>query len=174
MTAGWSSACSAAARVRACSSAPAGMARRLRDALSWRGSSSSSSPGGLCLDAAAAGTGGATCGAGSCMGACVAVHGWLQLVLGAVLPLAVMWAVEERSRLRFQQQWLQQHVVVGEEGQGGAAETPEAGGSTSGAHPQRSAAVTAKLPPPVPSLALAAWLAVCSWALWRIFEALLL
>lgn len=154
---------------------PAGIAQRLREALSLtrRSGSGSSSPGGACLDAAAAGAGDGTCGAASCMGACVAVHGWLQLVLGALLPLAVMWAVEERSRLRFQQQWLQHHVVVGEEGQGSAAPDQGEAAGTSGSQEPHSAAGTAKLPAPVPGAALAAWLAACSWALWRILEALL-
>ncbi|KAL4421438.1 hypothetical protein ABPG75_010729 [Micractinium tetrahymenae] len=151
-----------------------GIARRLRDALMRAGRSggSSGSLGGTCLDPGA-GSGGGTCGAGGCMGACVAVHGWLQLVLGALLPLAVMWAVEERSRLRFQRQWLQHHVVVGEE-EGSTHPTAAGSGAASSAQGQRSAGGAGKLPAPVPGIMLAAWLAACAWALWLELEGFLL
>lgn len=152
----------------------AGLVQRLRGGLSWARRGGASSPAGACLGTPPGGAGGGTCSAAGCMGACVAVHGWLQVVLGALLPLAVMWAVEERSRLRFQQQWLQHHVVVGEEGGDDAASSRGGATSASGAQQQRSAAGAAKLLPPVPGVALAAWLAASSWALWRVFEILVL
>ena len=52
---------------------------------------------------------GGTCGADSCRDSCLAVNAWELGVLGVLLPLAVLWGLEERSRLLFQRQWLELH-----------------------------------------------------------------
>lgn len=49
------------------------------------------------------------CGWDGCRNSCIAVNAWVLIVLGTLGPLAVLWAVEERSRLRFQRHWLQIH-----------------------------------------------------------------
>lgn len=94
------------------------------------------------------------------MGTCVAVHAWLQAVLGVLLPLLVMWALEERSRLRFQRQWLQHHAARREASAGVGTRPP----------PQAATLHTR----PVPGLVLAAWLAACALAMWALMEAALL
>jgi hypothetical protein len=50
------------------------------------------------------------CDADGCRRTCVAVHAWLLVVLGTLLPLAVCWLVEESSRCRFLQGWLESHT----------------------------------------------------------------
>jgi hypothetical protein len=82
----------------------------------------------------------------------VAVHAWLQIAAGTLLPLAVSWALEEASRHRFQRRWLEHHVPEG--------------------FPSRSPHPL--LAPPLSTAALAAWLAVCAWALWAVLAAMIL
>ena len=93
-----------------------------------------------------------SCGVDACRHSCVAVHSWLQLVLGTLLPLLVAWGVEERSRQRFQRRWLQRH-------------SPD---------DASEAAALDGLPRPVPRLVLLAWFVACAWALLAAVEGLLL
>ena len=93
-----------------------------------------------------------SCGVDACRHSCVAVHSWLQVVLGTLLPLLMAWGVEERSRQRFQRRWLQRH-------------TPD---------DASEAAALAGLPRPVPRLVLLAWSLACAWGLLAVVEGLLL
>lgn len=150
--------------------APAATADQLRHwLLPWElqpGSDGSSGGGGEACSAAAAegflsggGAGGGMCSAKGCLSACAAVHAWLQLVLGALLPLTLMWLAEERSRHEFQRHWL-------------ALRAPHAG--IAGTAPSGGAPRAHETLRAVPRLALAVWLAVCAWAAWAVLDTLLL
>lgn len=133
------------------------------------------------FDAASGCTG--LCAADACRRGCVAVHAGLQTAVGTLLPLAVIWALEESSRLRFQRAWLQQYVLAG--GSNDSSGSRRRGGDSSrgaadaaepseGSPEATAAALTARPLPgelvmhrPLPLFALAAWLlAACSvvWA----------
>ena len=43
-------------------------------------------------------------GAPSCQGACLAVHAWLQMMVGVVLPLAILLLTESTARRRYLRQ----------------------------------------------------------------------
>lgn len=116
---------------------------------------------------AAAACAAGTCAAGACRASCVAVHAWFQTALGMLLPLAFTWAVEERSRIRFQRLWLQHYALVG--GEPGSSSSP--GGSSPG---RPAGWPPGAGPRPLPRLVLAAWLLVVTWAVWALLEALLL
>lgn len=125
----------------------ADVARQLRSRLPWWPGSGGGVAACSSRDALAG-----SCGADACRLSCVAVHGWLQLVLGTLLPVLVTWAVEEASRYRFQRRWLEVH---GEGEEGGQA-------------------AAASLARPLSAAALAAWLAVCAWVLWLLMDAVVL
>ena len=95
----------------------------------------------------------AACSWDGCRNSCIAVNAWVLLVLGTLAPLAVLWAVEERSRLRFQQQWLQIH----------RARRPAsvAGSGRSSTHG-------------LSWLVLCLWLLLCAWAVWVALDLLVL
>lgn len=108
------------------------------------------SAGGVCAIAEGSA---AACSWDSCRNSCIAVNAWVLLVLGTLAPLAVLWAVEERSRLRFQRQWLQVHRP--------RRTASQAGGGRSGSHGLSW-----------PALLL--WLLLCAWAVWAALELLIL
>lgn len=107
-----------------------------------------------------AGSAAGSCSADGCRHSCLALHAWLQIILGTLLPLLVSWVLEESSRYRFQRQWLQFHIPS-------EAVSSEADGGTSERQP-----VVA--PPPVPTTAVVLWFLVCAWVVWVLLEILLL
>lgn len=93
------------------------------------------------------------CSWDACRNSCVAVNAWVLVVLGTLLPLAVLWAVEERSRLRFQRQWMQVHRP--------SRSAPQIGGSSISAQG-------------LSWLVLALWLLFFAWAVWAALDWLIL
>ena len=93
----------------------------------------------------------------SCLALCISVHGWLQAVGGVLVPLAVLWALEERLRCReVSTQRRQWREAQGLEGWPGGTSEP------------------CRPPRPLTAAALLAWLACSAWLLWVGLEALLL
>ena len=104
------------------------------------------------------------CSADGCRNSCVAVNAWALGVLGVLLPLAILWGLEERSRLLFQRQWLELHSPAG-----------SSGGSRAGGGSRRAGGPPAhRTPRPVPRLMLALWLLAFGWAVWAALEAFIL
>lgn len=106
---------------------------------------------------------GGTCGADSCRDSCLAVNAWALGVLGVLLPLAVLWGLEERSRLLFQRQWLELHSPPGGSG------TSRAGGSSRAAGQPARRSLR-----PLPRLVLVLWLLALGWAMWATLDAFIL
>ena len=85
---------------------------------------------------------------------------------GLFLPLACLWAWEERLRARELRLWRQQLAEARAQaqpwgGDGGARPEPLPPGHTS-------------VPQPLPFAAVAAWLVASCWALWLLLEAVFL
>lgn len=138
-----------------CFSGTAGLAELVWGWMPWRlGAGSTPSAGSGATAAGACGAG--VCGAGACRSSCIAVHALVETALGALLPLAVTWAVEERSRLRFQRLWLRQFAAASEPSGGGTSAPPAA------------------LAHPLSSLALSAWLLATTLVVWLLLYALVL
>ncbi|PRW32615.1 hypothetical protein C2E21_8250 [Chlorella sorokiniana] len=96
-----------------------------------------------------------TCSWDACRNSCIAVNAWVLTVLGTLLPVAVLWAVEERSRLRFQRQWLQLHRP--------SRPAPQAGGGADSGGTRG-----------VSWLMLCLWLLFFAWAVWVVLDSLIL
>ncbi|KAL4457480.1 hypothetical protein ABPG75_012345 [Micractinium tetrahymenae] len=108
---------------------------------------------------------------GTCLGQCFAAHAWLQVTLGTLLPLALLWAVEDRLRSRALQAWLRRQQR--EQEQRRASAGPSAGQPTADAAGQKAVS-RGRLPRPLGLLPLAAWYAATAWLFWLVLEAVLL
>lgn len=150
-----------------CPPAAAGLVHKAQQLrlLPWRGSDAGAA---VCGSPGAPPGAPGVCAAAGCLRSCVAVHAWAQVVLGALLPLCVLWAVEEWSRLRFQRQWLECYELAPATPSAAAGEQP--GGSSRQATAQPPVAQPAPPPPPSPELRPAPWYALllgllaCAWA----------
>ncbi|KAI3425693.1 hypothetical protein D9Q98_007670 [Chlorella vulgaris] len=97
----------------------------------------------------------------ACLPLCFSVHAWLQAVGGVLLPLALLWAIEERLRCREvcalqQQRRQQQAALAGSEGA------------------QQEALGPCRSPQPLTAATLVSWVACSAWVLWATLGSILL
>lgn len=101
--------------------------------------------------------------------------GCLQVTLGTLLPLAALWAVEDRQRGRALQAWLKEPQQEREQRQEQQQQCATAGASVGPAHAgEAGPGRPGRLPRPLGLASLAAWCVGTAWILWLALEATLL
>lgn len=99
----------------------------------------------------------------TCTGVCFVLHAWAQAVVGALLPLAVLWVLEERARCCELQLW-QRQLLERQQRQRSGEPVP----ALVAVHPG------GLLESPLSAGLLVVWLTASAWALWLALEVALL